>query len=75
MDWQDADQGRFGLMKQYQALLAGRKHVLEKIGGTYVEPNIFDGVTNAMKITQDESSVNLIDAEQKASLRKPQHWV
>ena len=27
---------------------------LEETGGTYVEPTIFDGVTNAMKIAQEE---------------------
>ena len=35
-------------------LLAGGKRTLEETGGTYVEPTIFDGVTNAMKIAQEE---------------------
>jgi len=35
-------------------LLAGGKRILEETGGTYVEPTIFDGVTNAMKIAQEE---------------------
>jgi len=35
-------------------LLAGGKRTLEETGGTYVEPTIFDGVTNAMRIAQEE---------------------
>ncbi len=35
-------------------LLAGGKRTLEETGGTYVEPTIFDGVTNAMKIAKEE---------------------
>jgi 4-guanidinobutyraldehyde dehydrogenase/NAD-dependent aldehyde dehydrogenase len=35
-------------------LLAGGKRILEETGGTYVEPTIFDGVTNAMKIAKEE---------------------
>ncbi|MBJ9974587.1 aldehyde dehydrogenase [Pseudomonas sp. S75] len=35
-------------------LLTGGKRILEETGGTYVEPTIFDGVTNAMKIAQEE---------------------
>ena len=35
-------------------LVAGGKRILEETGGTYVEPTIFDGVTNAMKIAQEE---------------------
>lgn len=35
-------------------LVTGGKRVLEETGGTYVEPTIFDGVTNAMKIAQEE---------------------
>ena len=35
-------------------LVAGGKRTLEESGGTYVEPTIFDGVTNAMKIAQEE---------------------
>jgi 4-guanidinobutyraldehyde dehydrogenase/NAD-dependent aldehyde dehydrogenase len=35
-------------------LLAGGKRTLIETGGTYVEPTIFDGVTNAMKIAQEE---------------------
>ena len=35
-------------------LVAGGKRILEETGGTYVEPTIFDGVSNAMKIAQEE---------------------
>ncbi|WP_122339556.1 aldehyde dehydrogenase [Pseudomonas caricapapayae] len=35
-------------------LVAGGKRVLQDTGGTYVEPTIFDGVNNAMKIAQEE---------------------
>lgn len=35
-------------------LLVGGKQVLEETGGTYVQPTIFDGVSNAMKIAQEE---------------------
>ncbi|MCF5706110.1 aldehyde dehydrogenase family protein [Pseudomonas syringae] len=35
-------------------LVAGGKRVLQESGGTYVEPTIFDGVNNAMKIAQEE---------------------
>jgi len=35
-------------------LLTGGKRTLEETGGTYVEPTIFDGVTNAMRIAQEE---------------------
>ena len=35
-------------------LVAGGKRTLEETGGTYVEPTIFDGVTNAMKIAKEE---------------------
>ncbi|VVN32468.1 NADP/NAD-dependent aldehyde dehydrogenase PuuC [Pseudomonas fluorescens] len=35
-------------------LVAGGKRILEETGGTYVQPTIFDGVTNAMKIAQEE---------------------
>jgi 4-guanidinobutyraldehyde dehydrogenase/NAD-dependent aldehyde dehydrogenase len=35
-------------------LVIGGKRTLEETGGTYVEPTIFDGVTNAMKIAQEE---------------------
>ena len=35
-------------------LLVGGKRILEETGGTYVEPTIFDGVDNAMKIAQEE---------------------
>ncbi|MDF2488355.1 MAG: aldehyde dehydrogenase [Pseudomonas sp.] len=35
-------------------LLIGGKRILEETGGTYVEPTIFDGVDNAMKIAQEE---------------------
>ncbi|MGY3306161.1 4-guanidinobutyraldehyde dehydrogenase/NAD-dependent aldehyde dehydrogenase [Pseudomonas sp. PvR086] len=35
-------------------ILTGGARVLEETGGTYVEPTLFDGVTNAMKIAQEE---------------------
>ena len=35
-------------------LVAGGKRILQETGGTYVEPTIFDGVSNAMKIAQEE---------------------
>ena len=35
-------------------LVSGGKRTLEETGGNYVEPTIFDGVTNAMKIAQEE---------------------
>ncbi|MGY4533521.1 4-guanidinobutyraldehyde dehydrogenase/NAD-dependent aldehyde dehydrogenase [Pseudomonas sp. TE3786] len=35
-------------------LVAGGKRTLESSGGTYVEPTIFDGVTNSMRIAQEE---------------------
>jgi 4-guanidinobutyraldehyde dehydrogenase/NAD-dependent aldehyde dehydrogenase len=35
-------------------LVVGGKRILQETGGTYVEPTIFDGVTNAMKIAQEE---------------------
>ena len=35
-------------------LVAGGKQILQETGGTYVEPTIFDGVSNAMKIAQEE---------------------
>jgi 4-guanidinobutyraldehyde dehydrogenase / NAD-dependent aldehyde dehydrogenase len=51
-------------------LVTGGKRVLEESGGTYVEPTIFDGVTNAMKIAQEEifgpvlSVITFQDAEE-----------
>jgi 4-guanidinobutyraldehyde dehydrogenase/NAD-dependent aldehyde dehydrogenase len=36
------------------SLLAGGRRVLEETGGTYVEPTVFDGVSNAMKIAREE---------------------
>ena len=36
-----------------QVLIGGRR-TLEETGGLYVEPTIFDGVSNAMKIAQEE---------------------
>ncbi|WP_462380590.1 aldehyde dehydrogenase [Pseudomonas sp. Marseille-QA0892] len=51
-------------------LVTGGKRVLEETGGTYVEPTIFDGVTNAMKIAQEEifgpvlSVITFQDAEE-----------
>ncbi|WP_213878183.1 aldehyde dehydrogenase [Pseudomonas sp. dw_358] len=35
-------------------LVAGGKRILQETGGTYVEPTIFDGVDNAMRIAQEE---------------------
>ncbi|WP_454256545.1 aldehyde dehydrogenase [Pseudomonas sp. Marseille-Q8238] len=35
-------------------LVAGGKRVLEETGGTYVEPTVFDGVSNAMRIAKEE---------------------
>ncbi|MBD1585432.1 aldehyde dehydrogenase [Pseudomonas typographi] len=35
-------------------LLVGGKRTLEDTGGTYVEPTIFDGVSNAMRIAKEE---------------------
>jgi 4-guanidinobutyraldehyde dehydrogenase/NAD-dependent aldehyde dehydrogenase len=35
-------------------LVAGGKRILQDTGGVYVEPTIFDGVNNAMKIAREE---------------------
>lgn len=35
-------------------LVIGGEQVLQETGGTYVQPTIFDGVNNAMKIAQEE---------------------
>ncbi|MFP6851149.1 MAG: aldehyde dehydrogenase [Pseudomonas sp.] len=35
-------------------LVAGGQRVLEETGGTYVQPTIFDGVSNAMRIAKEE---------------------
>jgi 4-guanidinobutyraldehyde dehydrogenase/NAD-dependent aldehyde dehydrogenase len=35
-------------------LLVGGQRVLQDTGGTYVEPTLFDGVSNAMKIAREE---------------------
>ncbi|MDF3934676.1 aldehyde dehydrogenase [Pseudomonas citronellolis] len=35
-------------------LLTGGQRVLEETGGTYVEPTLFDGVSNAMRIAREE---------------------
>ena len=35
-------------------VLIGGQRTLEETGGLYVEPTIFDGVSNAMKIAQEE---------------------
>ncbi|MEE4106994.1 aldehyde dehydrogenase [Pseudomonas viridiflava] len=35
-------------------LVAGGKRIMQETGGTYVEPTIFDGVNNAMRIAQEE---------------------
>ncbi|GLZ84732.1 gamma-glutamyl-gamma-aminobutyraldehyde dehydrogenase [Metapseudomonas resinovorans] len=52
-------------------LVAGGKRVLEETGGTYVEPTIFDGVSNAMRIAKEEIfgpvlSVIAFDSEEEA---------
>jgi 4-guanidinobutyraldehyde dehydrogenase/NAD-dependent aldehyde dehydrogenase len=35
-------------------LVTGGKRTLEETGGVYVEPTIFDGVSNTMKIAREE---------------------
>lgn len=35
-------------------LLAGGRRVMEETGGVYVEPTVFDGVSNAMRIAREE---------------------
>ena len=51
-------------------ILTGGKRVLEETGGTYVEPTLFDGVSNAMKIAREEifgpvlSVIEFEDAEE-----------
>ncbi|WP_439860492.1 aldehyde dehydrogenase [Pseudomonas sp. MBLB4136] len=51
-------------------LVAGGKRTLEETGGVYVEPTIFDGVSNAMKIAREEifgpvlSVIGFADAEE-----------
>jgi 4-guanidinobutyraldehyde dehydrogenase / NAD-dependent aldehyde dehydrogenase len=52
-------------------LVAGGKRVMEETGGTYVEPTIFDGVSNAMRIAKEEIfgpvlSVIGFDSEEEA---------
>ncbi|RMU21531.1 Aldehyde dehydrogenase protein, partial [Pseudomonas amygdali pv. lachrymans] len=52
-------------------LVAGGKRILQETGGTYVEPTIFDGVNNAMKIAQEEIfgpvlSVLTFDSDEEA---------
>ncbi|WP_025132459.1 aldehyde dehydrogenase [Pseudomonas sp. PH1b] len=52
-------------------LLAGGVRTLESTGGLYVEPTIFDGVTNAMRIAQEEIfgpvlSIISFDTEEEA---------
>src|SRR5690606_5359278 len=52
-------------------LVAGGQRVLEETGGTYVEPTVFDGVTNAMRIAREEIfgpvlSVIGFDSEEEA---------
>ncbi len=55
-------------------LVAGGKRVLEETGGTYVEPTIFDGVNNAMRIAKEEifgpvlSVIGFDDAEEAVSI-------
>ncbi|WP_152226245.1 aldehyde dehydrogenase [Pseudomonas sp. SCB32] len=51
-------------------ILTGGKRVLEETGGTYVEPTLFDGVSNAMRIAREEifgpvlSVIEFEDAEE-----------
>ncbi|CDF86386.1 aldehyde dehydrogenase [Pseudomonas sp. QL9] len=51
-------------------ILTGGQRVLEETGGTYVEPTLFDGVSNAMKIAREEifgpvlSVIEFEDAEE-----------
>ncbi|UXJ53481.1 aldehyde dehydrogenase [Pseudomonas citronellolis] len=51
-------------------LMTGGRQVLEETGGTYVEPTLFDGVSNAMKIAREEifgpvlSVIEFEDAEE-----------
>ncbi|UVE17696.1 aldehyde dehydrogenase [Pseudomonas sp. LS44] len=51
-------------------LVVGGKRTLEETGGVYVEPTIFDGVSNAMKIAREEifgpvlSVITFEDAEE-----------
>ncbi|HBP6163712.1 TPA: aldehyde dehydrogenase [Pseudomonas aeruginosa] len=40
--------------KDGATLVVGGKRTLEDTGGTYVEPTLFDGVTNSMRIAQEE---------------------
>jgi 4-guanidinobutyraldehyde dehydrogenase/NAD-dependent aldehyde dehydrogenase len=40
--------------EQGAELIAGGQRTLEETGGLYVEPTIFDGVTNAMTIAREE---------------------
>lgn len=52
-------------------LLAGGVRTLESTGGLYVEPTIFDGVTNAMRIAREEIfgpvlSIISFDTEEEA---------
>jgi 4-guanidinobutyraldehyde dehydrogenase/NAD-dependent aldehyde dehydrogenase len=52
-------------------LVAGGKRALQESGGVYVEPTLFDGVDNAMKIAQEEIfgpvlSVIAFDSEEEA---------
>jgi 4-guanidinobutyraldehyde dehydrogenase/NAD-dependent aldehyde dehydrogenase len=55
-------------------LVAGGKRVLEETGGTYVEPTVFDGVDNAMRIAREEifgpvlSVIAFDDAEQAVAI-------
>lgn len=51
-------------------LVAGGKRVMEETGGTYVEPTVFDGVSNSMRIAREEifgpvlSVIEFEDAEE-----------
>jgi len=40
--------------KDGATLVIGGERVLQETGGTYVQPTIFDGVSNAMRIAQEE---------------------
>ena len=60
--------------------MAGGKRILQETGGTYVEPTIFDGVSNAMKIAQEEIfgpvlSVIAFDTAEEAIADRQRHAV
>jgi len=56
------------------SLMAGGKQVMAESGGSYHEPTIFDGVTNSMRIAQEEifgpvmSVIGFKDAEEAVAI-------